>query len=84
MVEPGGPDEWLMEHAHGDIRIAPVGHGEVRQVGGHRGVQLHLPLVYQLEDGGGGVGLAHRANAVQNVIGEGAVLRAGIISRVAR
>ena len=71
------------EHAHGDIRIAPVGHGEVRQVGGHRGVQLHLPLVYQLEDGGGGVGLAHRANAVQNVIGEGAVLRAGIISRVA-
>ena len=65
------------EHPHGDVPVPLVGHGEAGEIPGHRGVQVHLARLAELKEGGGGVELADRADAVEVLVGEGAVLGAG-------
>ena len=78
--EAGGVVE---EHADGDVLVAGIRHGELRQVGGDRFVQRYLPLLHQVHHENGGVGLADGAHAVEDIVGEGAVFRAGIGSGAA-
>ena len=66
------------EHAHRDLGVAGVCHGEIREIGGDRLIQVYFPLLHQLHHGGGGIGLADGADAVQVIIGERAVLRLGV------
>ena len=73
--EAGGVVE---EHTDGDVLIPGVGHGELRQVGGDGLVQVHLSLLHQGHHQHGGVGLADGAHAVEDVVGEGPVLSAGV------
>ena len=49
----------VQQHPHGDVLIPRVRHGEIGQIGGHRGVQIDVPLLRQVEHGGGGVHLAY-------------------------
>ena len=39
------------QHAHSDLLVARVSHGEVREIGRDRGVQVDLALLHQLHDG---------------------------------
>ena len=74
----------VQEHPHGDILIPLVGHGEVREVGGDRLVQIHLAILHQEHHGRSGVDLADGARPIEDIIGNQAVLRQGVDTSAAR
>ena len=74
----------VQEHPNGDILIPLVGHGEVREVGGDRLVQLHPAILHQEHHGRSGVDLADGARPIEDIIGNQAVLRQGVDTSAAR
>lgn len=73
--EAGGVVE---QHPHGDVPVAGIRHAELGQIAGDGDVQRHVALLGQLQDGHGGVDLADGADAIEDVIRKGPVLRLGV------
>ena len=82
-VGPHQPGGVVQQHPHGDLPVPLVRHFEVLQVPGHRSVQGHAPRLRQLHHRHSGVDFADGADAVENIVGQGPVLRPGVAAAAA-